>query len=66
MKWPRWLRLSRRTNGTVEKALSEAQAKVRKAERDQWVVEHLANRMAQLPDDELVTRIAAVFRQPRT
>lgn len=66
MKWPWWLRLTHRRNGTAAKALTEAEVKVRKAERDQWVVEHLAYRMAQIPDEELVTRIAAVFRQRPT
>lgn len=63
MRWPWWLRLRGHHNGTAAKALREAEAKVRRAERDQWVVERLKPRMAQIPDEELVARIASVFRQ---
>lgn len=62
MRW-RWWR--RQPNGAA-KAAAEAEAKLRNVQRLTPMYERMAERMAELPDDEFAERVAQAFRRRLT
>jgi hypothetical protein len=50
-------------NGGAAKIRAEEEAKLRKAVRDTPVVEHIKGRMAQIPPDQFVARVQAIFEE---
>jgi hypothetical protein len=61
VKW--WLRWRRHSNGTAAKAAAESAARLRSARRDTPVIEAMAKRLADLPDDEFAARVSDAFRR---
>jgi len=58
MRWP-W---RRDRNGAAE-VRAKAEAKLRATKRMTPIVEKLADRVAELPDDEFADRVARAFRR---
>jgi hypothetical protein len=70
MKWPRWLRWRRLQlppvpNGTAGRKVTEQEAKLHKAQRDQPVVDHVARQFQRQPPDDFVRRVQALFDEGR-
>lgn len=68
MRWPWWLKWRRRPpgplpNGTAYQARAEQEAKLRKAQRDQRTVEHIAKQFERLPPDDFLQRVQSIFSE---
>lgn len=59
--WSRWRRRS--PNGSAARAAAESTARLNAARRDTPVIEALAQRMADLPAEELADRVARAFQR---
>lgn len=61
MTW-RWWKWRRRHNGQAAVAKAESEAKLKAAERADPMIDLLARKVAELPEDEFVNRVARAFR----
>lgn len=63
MSW--WSRWRRHANGTAARAAAESKARLNEARRDTPVIEAMARRIADLPDDEFAARVSNAFQRRR-
>lgn len=64
MRWP-WRRRPRppKPNGTADRLKAEQEAKLRKAQRDQPIVEHIAKQFKQRPPDSFMQQVQSIFEE---